>query len=84
MSVSHLKKIAQLRNISPTGVKKQDLIYMLLRSQKNPKENKYLEYLNYDTNNDIHNKVNEIKKQIVELGNTLTNEEITEYIHKII
>ena len=43
-----LKKIAQLQNIKSRGLKKSDLIYILLRSKKHLEETKYLDYLQTD------------------------------------
>ena len=37
-------------------------MYMLLRSNANVKESKYLDHLNSNLNNVIENKVNEIRK----------------------
>ena len=58
----------QPRNIETTGLKKSDLIYILLRSQKHHAETKYLEYLQSDPVNEIKSKINEIRKYIIELG----------------
>ena len=52
-----------------------------MRSQKSPKEAKYLEYLNNDTNNAIHTKINDIRKELVELG-TLIDKEYRDKIRK--
>ena len=68
-----LKKIAQLQNITSTNVKKQDLIYMLLRSNANVKESIYLDHLNSNLTNVTEKKVNEIRKQLIEIGKTLSN-----------
>ena len=43
-----LKNLAQLCNIETTGLKRSDLIYILLRSQKHHKESEYLKYLQDD------------------------------------
>ena len=70
LSRNTLIKLAQLRNIETTGLKKSDRMYILLRSQKYLKETKYLEYLNNNTNKDdktIKSKINEIRKTIAEL-----------------
>ena len=53
LSKNELHKIAQLRDIDTTNVKKQDLIYMLLRSQSNVKESQYLSFLNQNTTFEI-------------------------------
>ena len=67
LSCDALIKLAQLRNIETTRLRKPDLIYVLFRSQKNLKETKYLEYLNNNTDNTIKSKINEIRKVIAEL-----------------
>ena len=69
-----LIKLAQLRNIETTGLNKPDLIYVLLRSQKDPKEPKYVEYLNNNTDRNLKSKINEIRKVLVELGMMLDEE----------
>ena len=68
LSRSTLIKLAQPRNIETAGLKKSDLIYILLRSQKHHAETKYLEYLQSDPVNEIKSKINEIRKYIIELG----------------
>ena len=81
-----LIKLAQLRNIETTGLNKPDLIYVLLRSQKDPKEPKYLEYLNNNTDNNLKSKINDIRKVLVELGMMLDEEcrdEMRETLNKI-
>ena len=70
LSRNTLIKLAQLRHIQTTGLKKSDLIYILWRSQKDRKETKYLGYLNNKTNTGdktIKSKINEIRKTIAEL-----------------
>ena len=52
-----------------------------MKSQKSPKEAKYLEYLNNDTNNAIHTKINDIRKELVELG-ALIDKEYRDKIRK--
>ena len=66
--VKILKKLAQLRNIKTTGLKRSDLIYILMRSQKHHKEAEYLSYLQADPINEIKSKSNIIRKLIIELG----------------
>ena len=41
---------------------------MLLRSQSNVKEPQYLSFPNQNTSNEINNKINEIRKRLVEIG----------------
>ena len=60
---------------------------MLLRSNPNIKESKYLEHINKKTTSTTEEKVNEIKKTLIEIGKILTNKEIKKYskdIHDII
>ena len=71
LTLTTLQKIAQQRNINTTGVKKNNLIYMLIRSEKSHKENNYLEYITKDTTNEIHNKINVIRKALVNLSSYL-------------
>ena len=71
LTLTTLQKIAQQRNINTTGVKKNNLIYMLIRSEKSHKENNYLEYITKDTTNEIHNKINVIRKALVNVSSYL-------------
>lgn len=52
---------------------------MLLRSKANPKETKYIEYLNNHANGPVNVNINEIWKQLVELDKTLTTQQIKSY-----
>ena len=45
LNIKTLLKIAQQRNINTTGLKKKELIYTLIRTEKSHKENNYFEYL---------------------------------------
>ena len=80
---NELHKIAQLRDIDITNVKKQDLIYMLLKSQSNVKESQYLSFLNQNPTNKIDHKINEIRKLLIEIGKRFTNKEITKYTKEL-
>ena len=71
LTLTTLQKIDQQRNINTTGVKKNNLIYMLIRSEKSHKENNYLEYITKDTTNEIHNKINVIRKALVNVSSYL-------------
>ena len=62
-----LHQIAKLRNIN-TNVSKKDTIYALIRSEPVINEEKYLSYLNNDSNKDIVNKINEISMQPFEVS----------------
>ena len=58
----------------------------MLRSQKDLKETKYLEYLNNNTDNTIKSKINEIRKVIAELDMMLDKKykkEILKELNKI-
>ena len=51
MSLDDLKKIAILQRIKNyNDLSKEDLIYALLRSESDPTENNYMEYINNNTN----------------------------------
>ena len=58
-SVKTLRQIAKLRNID-SNMSKTSTIYILTRSKPVINEEKYLSYLNNNSNNDIDNKINEI------------------------
>ena len=75
LDLKTLQKIAQQRNINTTGLKKKNLIYTLIRSEKSHKENNYIKYINKDTNNDMHNKINEIRLQLVNISSYLKKQE---------
>ena len=49
---------------------------MLIRSEKSHKENNYLEYINKVTNNEIHNKTNDIRKEFVDVSPYLEKEKL--------
>ena len=50
---------------------KKDIIYTLLRSEPANNEEKYISYLNKDTNNDIHNEISKIRMQLFEVSQYL-------------
>ena len=83
LSKNELHRIAQLRDIDTTNVKKQDLMYMLLRTNPNIKESQYLSLLNQNTTNKIDNKINEIIKLLIEVGKRFTNTEIKKYTQEL-
>ena len=47
---------------------KKDIIYPLICSEPVINEEKYIGYLNNNSNNDIHNKINEISMQLFEVS----------------
>ena len=61
------KKLAQVRNIETTDLKKSELLYILMRNQKHHKEKEYLSLLQADPVNEIKSKTNEIRKVIIEM-----------------
>ena len=56
---------------------------MLIKSEKSHKENNYLEYITKDTNNEIHNKINDIRKKLVNVTSYLEKEKLQK-IRKIL
>ena len=44
---------------------------MLIRSEVSHKGNNYIKYLNKDTNNEIHNEINKIRMQLVNVSSYL-------------
>ena len=55
-SLKTLQQIAKLRIIN-SNMSKKDTIYALIRSEPVINEEKYISYLNIDSNNDIDNKI---------------------------
>ena len=49
---------------------------MLIRSEKSHKEDNYLEYIAKNISNEIHNKVNDIRKELVNVTSYLEKEEL--------
>ena len=66
-SLKTLQQIAKLRIIN-SNMSKKDTIYALIRSEPVINEEKYISYLNTDSNNDIDNKINEISIQLFEVS----------------
>ena len=54
---------------------REDLIYVLLRSEEAPQENKYLRYLDNSPNRELKKRINNARVLTVKLGNILTNKE---------
>ena len=50
---------------------KKNLIYALIRSEPANNEEKYISYLNKDTNNGIHNEINKIRLQLFDISQYL-------------
>ena len=80
LSFDTLKKLGELEQIrNYDKLSKEDLIYALLRL-KNPNEHNYISMITSDLDtdildNEIREKVNEIKTTASRLGNLLTNKE---------
>ena len=51
---------------------KEDLIYTLLRSEKNILEDNYMKYINNNTDNELHARINNARVMASKLGNILT------------
>ena len=76
MSHHDLKKIAKLRNIKNYNTwAKEDLIYILLRSEKNLFEDNYTKYISNNTTNELRSRINNIRIVLARLGNTITKKD---------
>ena len=53
----------------------RNLIYTLLRSEKNTHEDNYLKYINNATDSEFHQRINNIRIQTAKIGNLLSKEE---------
>ena len=56
------------------NLSKEDLIYTLLRSEKNTQEDNYLMYINNVTDSELHQRINNIRILAAKVGKLLTNE----------
>lgn len=66
------------RNIkNADDLTKESLIYVLLRTGKNQKEDNYLKLLKNNTNTGVKDKINQIRTLLISLNNILTNKEIS-------
>ena len=72
--VKILRQMAKLRNID-SNMSKTNTIYTLIRSKPVINEEKYLSYLNDDSNNDIDNKINEINMQLFEVSSYMNKKD---------
>ena len=71
-----LKKIAKLRRIKNyDDLLKEDLMYTILRSEKNLLEDNYTKYININTDNRIKAKTNNIRLILARLGNIVTKKD---------
>ena len=76
MSHDDFKKTAKLRGIkNHDTLAKQDLIYILLRSEKNLFEDNYEKYISNNTTNKLRSRINNIKIVLARLGNIITRNE---------
>ena len=76
MSHDDLKKIAKLWNIKNQDIlAKEDLIYTLLRSEKNLYEDNYEKYISNNTTNELRSQINNIGIVLARLGNVITKKE---------
>ena len=77
-SLNDLKKIAKLQRIKNyDDLSKENFIYTLLRSERNPLEDNYMKHINNNSNDRIKNKINEIRIALIKQGNkqNLTNKQ---------
>ena len=71
LSHSDLKKVAKNRKISKYGeLLINDLFYALLRSEKEPQEDSYL---NYTTRSELKERINHVRLTTAKLGNRITH-----------
>ena len=72
-SLDDLKKIAKFWRIKNyDNLLKEDLTYTFLKSEKNPLEDNYLNYINNVTDDRIKGKINYIRLALIKLGYILT------------
>ena len=76
-SLKTLKLIAEARNIN-SNMSKRNLIYALIRSEPANNEEKYITYLNKNTNNDIHNEINKIRLPLFDVSQYLNKKALYE------
>ena len=71
-----LKKIAKLRRIKNyDDLLKEDLMYTILRSEKNLLEDNYTKYISINTDDKIKAKTNNIRLILARLGNIVTKKD---------
>ena len=66
-SLKTLQLIAKARNIN-ANLSKKDIIHSLIKSEPAINEERYISYLKKDTNNSIHNEINKIRMQLLEVS----------------
>ena len=70
-----LSKPVQLRNVDSTGLKRSELLHILMRTQKHKKETEYLNHLQVEPTSDMKSMIIKIKKFITELEMLLSKSE---------
>ena len=78
LSIDDLRKIAKLRKIKNYDkMSKEDLIYTLLRSEKNLWEDNHIKYTSNNINDDdgIRAKINNINIVLARLGNIIAKKD---------
>ena len=70
-----LRKLVQLWNVDSTGLKRSELLYILMWTQKHHKQTEYLSNLQADPIDEIKAMIIKIKKIIIELGILLNKSE---------
>ena len=77
MSIAGLRKIPKLRKLKNCDkMSKKDLIYTLLRSEKNISEDNYIKYISINIDNDgIRTKINNINIVLARLGNIIAKKD---------
>ena len=78
-----MQQIAKLRN-TDSNMSKTNTIYTLICSKRVTNEEKYLSYLNNNSNNDIDNKINEINIQLFEVSSYINKKDYKDIKKKTI
>ena len=80
--LKNLQQIAKLRNID-SNMQKKDIIYALIRYEPAINEEKYISYLNNDSNNDIHNELNKINMQLFEVSQYISKKALKDIKNRL-
>ena len=84
MSHDDLKKLAKLRDIKNHDIlAKEDLIYTLLRSEKNIYEDNYERYISNNTTDELRSRINIIRMLLARLGDIITKKDRDEIKKKL-
>ena len=73
-----LSKPVQLRNVDSTGLKRSELLHILMRTQKHQKETEYLNHLQVEPTSNMKSMIIKIKKFITELEMLLSKVSLKE------